>query len=63
MIEYEGQDEWAIALYAVTSLRHSNIGFLGHYYCGMMDVYTTSGYVIRIWHACGNYRNVRVEGS
>lgn len=33
-------DEWTLALYAVTSLRHSNIGFLGHYYCGMMDVYT-----------------------
>lgn len=33
-------DEWICASYAVTSLRHSNFGLLGHYYCGMMDVYT-----------------------
>lgn len=33
-------DEWTQALCAVTLLRHSNFGLLGHYYCGMMDVYT-----------------------
>ncbi len=32
--------EWVDAAKAVDGMRHGRMGILGHYYCGMLDVYT-----------------------
>lgn len=32
--------EWISAIVAVSRFRQSSLGILGHYYCGMLDVYT-----------------------
>lgn len=32
--------EWVTAANAVYGMRHNNLAVLGHYYCGMLDVYT-----------------------
>lgn len=33
-------DEWVLAAKAFHGMRHNRLGVLGHYYCGMLDVYT-----------------------
>lgn len=33
-------DEWVLAAKAYNGMRHNRLGILGHYYCGMLDVYT-----------------------
>lgn len=33
-------DEWILAAKAFHGMRHNRLGILGHYYCGMLDVYT-----------------------
>ncbi|OQA82227.1 MAG: L-arabinose isomerase [Lentisphaerae bacterium ADurb.Bin242] len=33
-------DEWIAAAKTASALKHSNIAVLGHYYCGMLDVYS-----------------------
>ena len=33
-------DEWVLAAKAFHGMRHNRLGILGHYYCGMLDVYT-----------------------
>lgn len=33
-------DEWVLAAKACHGMKHNRLGVLGHYYCGMLDVYT-----------------------
>jgi len=33
-------DDWVAAARAAAGMRHNRVGVLGHYYCGMLDVYS-----------------------
>jgi L-arabinose isomerase len=37
---WEEIEDWCAAVRVSSVLRNSRIGILGHYYCGMLDVYT-----------------------
>jgi L-arabinose isomerase len=37
---WEEIEDWCAAVHVSSVLRNSRIGILGHYYCGMLDVYT-----------------------
>ena len=45
-------DDWCAAIHTKAKLRDTRIGILGHYYCGMLDVYTD---VTRLAAVFGNH--------
>ena len=45
-------NDWCAAIYTRAVLRDTRIGILGHYYCGMLDVYTD---VTRLAHVFGSH--------